>query len=89
MVLVNKNNFFLTHLFTPGLEDITKAKFNMTLEDFNQAINQVLEDFRQKKEEEEKKELKKQKGKKEIMKKGEKKEKMKEPEALICELKWN
>ena len=83
MVLVYKNNFFLTHLFTPGLEDITKAKFNMTLEDFNKAINQVLEDFRQKKEEEEKKELKK------IMKQGEKKEKMKDPEVLICELKWN
>ena len=61
----------------------------MTLEDFNKAINQVLEDFRQKKEEEEKKELKNQKGKKEIMKQGEKKEKMKDPEVLICELKWN
>ena len=43
-----KNNFFLTHLFTLGLEDISKAKFNITLEDFNKAVNQVLKDFRQK-----------------------------------------
>ena len=43
-----KNNFFLSHLFTSGLEDITKTKFNITLEDFNKAVNQVLKDFRQK-----------------------------------------